>query len=281
MKFGLFTVSTPDYTPEEVIRKAKELGYDGIEWRITRDKGDRDNPTFWSGNRTSMTAEELIENADRLKAVAAECEIEMPALGAYIHCTDLEPVELHFKAAQAIGARNIRVGSGRYDKEQEYLPQVEHARAQYRIICEMAQKYGVKALIETHMNQLAPTVTKAMNILKDLDPNHVGIMWDPGNQVVEGREEYEMALSEAGDFLGEVHIKNMKWIEDGTGEDGQVQWKRVQAPVKEGQVDWPAVMALLKQRRYDGWLHFEDFSTDVPLEQRLRNNIHWFRSLAE
>lgn len=34
MKFGVFSVSMPEYGIEESVRLLKELGYDGVEWRV-------------------------------------------------------------------------------------------------------------------------------------------------------------------------------------------------------------------------------------------------------
>ncbi|POP36226.1 sugar phosphate isomerase/epimerase, partial [Blautia producta] len=34
MKTGVFTVSMPEYSPKEAVRILKELGYDGVEWRV-------------------------------------------------------------------------------------------------------------------------------------------------------------------------------------------------------------------------------------------------------
>ena len=35
MKYGVFSVSMPEYNPEETLKILKELGYDGVEWRVT------------------------------------------------------------------------------------------------------------------------------------------------------------------------------------------------------------------------------------------------------
>ncbi len=37
MKFGVFTVSMPDYEPLEALEVLANLGYDGVEWRVTPD----------------------------------------------------------------------------------------------------------------------------------------------------------------------------------------------------------------------------------------------------
>ena len=289
MKFGVFSVSMPEYEPLEALELLAVLGYDGVEWRVTRDDGDMSRPTFWSGNRTSMTAEDLIAQADRLKERAQALGLEMPSLATYIDCygrsrTDPEggmaAIALHMQAAVAVGAKSLRVGAGQYIKGgPSYPEQVAAARAQYAQVARLAAEHGVRALVETHMGQLAPTVSTAMRILEDLDPAHVGIMWDPGNQVTEGREEYRMALQLAGEYLGEVHVKNAVYEPVGEA-DGGIIWRTRQAPVQRGIAHWPEIMAALKESGYDGWFFFEDFSTDLPVEERLRGNLAWFRTLA-
>lgn len=289
IRFGVFTVSMPEYEPDKALELCAALGYDGVEWRVTRDDGDRANPTFWSGNRCGMTAEELIARAGALKERAGALGLEMPSLATYIDCFGrsretpaggMDNVELHMRAAVAVGARSLRIGAGRYSPaDGPYPEQVERVRAQYAQVSRLAAQYGVRALIETHMGQLAPTVSHAMRILDGLDPQTVGIMWDPGNQVTEGREVPAMALELAGPYLGEVHVKNAVYEPVGY-QAGQILWATRAAPVNRGIANWPEIMADLKRMGYEGWLFFEDFSTDQPTEKRLRQNLDWFRDLA-
>ena len=289
MKFGVFTVSMPDYEPLEALEVLANLGYDGVEWRVTPDPGDKSRPQFWIGNRTSMTAEELIEQAPVLVKQAAALGLEMPSLATYIDCfgrargivsKGLETVELHMQAAVAVGAKALRIGAGQYSAQGAAYPeQVQAVRDQYTQVARLAEKHDVRALIETHMGQLAPTVSTAMRILQGLDPQYVGIMWDPGNQVTEGREDYRMAVQLAGEYLAEVHVKNAVYEPVGA-KQGAIVWATRAVPVQRGIANWPEIMEVLEEAAYEGWLMFEDFSTDVPLEERLRQNITWFRTLA-
>jgi len=289
MKFGVFTVSMPDYEPLEALDVLAQLGYDGVEWRVTPDPGDRSRPTFWSGNRTSMSAEELIERAPVLVERATALGLEMPSLATYIDAfgrgrgiaaQGLECVAQHMQAAVAVGAKSLRIGAGQFSAQgTPYPEQVQAVRDQYHQVARLAEQYGVRALIETHMGQLAPTVSAAVRILQGLDPQYVGIMWDPGNQVTEGREDYRMAVQTAGEYLGEVHVKNAVYEPVGT-DRGAILWRTRNVPVQRGIANWPEIMEILAEAGYDGWLMFEDFSTDVPLEERLRQNIDWFRTLA-
>lgn len=281
IKLGVFTVSMPDYEPAEALRVLKDLGYDGVEWRITTDTGDRAKPTFWSGNRTTMTPQELIERAPELKRQAAGLGLAMPSIGSYIGIAggDFDAAELNMRAAAAIGARSLRISAGGYAAGESYPAQVAKARAHYARLAELAARHGVRAVIETHMGQLGPSVATARAILDGLDPRHVGIMWDPGNQVTEGSEVYRMAIENAGEYLAEVHAKNARWVATDQVVAGQRIWKTEPAPLREGIVNWPEVVKALKVAGYDGWIFFEDFSSQAPLRERLQDNLGWFRTL--
>lgn len=279
MKIGVFTVCMPEFEPFDVLEVLAELGYDGIEWRVTKDEGDRSQPSFWAGNRSSMTADEVIAEAVPLRRKAEELGLEMPSLAAYIDSHDLDIVQHHMKAAVAIGAGNLRVSPGKYVHGKHlYRRQLEIAREAFARVAELARKHKVRALIETHMGLLTPSVFTAMAVLEGLDPEHVGIIWDPGNQVVEGSEVYSMALETAGEYLAEVHVKNMKQVPC-KSEDGRVIWKAVPCPVSDGIVDWPAVIDALGRFGYDGWLFYEDFSSDSPTRVKLQEFLPWFRNL--
>ena len=277
MKFGIFTVSIPDYEPEEALLKAAEIGYDGLEWRVCSDNGNRTSPGFWSGNRTSMTAQTLIEKADILRRIAGELNLAMPSIASYIDCFDPE-VELHLEAAAAIGAGNVRIGCRAYDPVKSFWDQMSENAEQYAAVAEKAAGYGVKAVIETHHGTLTPTVLHAMQLLRKLNPKHVGIMFDPGNQVYEGRERFDMALSTAGEYLAEIHIKNSLYRPCRL-ENNHLVWKPEWAQLRFGMVDLPELFRILKKYDYQGWCMLEDFSTELPLPERLTDNLAYLRSL--
>ncbi len=279
MKFGIFTVSIPEYEPEKALEVAAELGYDGLEWRVVKDDGDRAKPSFWSGNKTSMTAEEVLAKAPSLKAKAGELGLEMPSLGTYIDCHNLEAVETSMKAAAALGAKSLRVGTGGYKPERSHAELMAQAKEQYAKVAALAAKYGVRAVVETHHGLITPTVALTMQVLKGLPPEHVGIMWDPGNQAIEGRENYRMALDIAGPYLAEVHVKNC--VYDPIAVAGSTaQWKVRWCQVQLGIVNWPEIMGELKRIGYDGWIVFEDFSTELPVHERLKANLAYFKTLV-
>jgi sugar phosphate isomerase/epimerase len=51
-------------------------------------------------------------------------------------------------------------------------------------------------------------------------------------------------------------------------------------PLREGIIDMSAAFRALRAVGYDGWVSFEDFSTDEPLQVRMQDNLAWGRQLA-
>lgn len=277
MKLGVFTVSTPEYYPLELMDILADIGYHGIEWRIIDDKGDKSKPTFFFGNRAGYSVKEIINQSEEICARAKALNIEMPALASYINNDNLDDVELHFKAAHSIGAKNVRILANVYDPQAgPYFEQLKRCKAKYAKVAELAEQYNVRAVIETHMQYLCPSVFKAMAILENLNPQYVGIAWDPCNQVYEGSEIYEMAIDIAGEYLAEVHVKNCAYKYD---QEGKFILERV--PLNKGLVDWKEIIKLLKTEGYNGWLFFEDFSKEKPLFERLKFNLSYLKGLIK
>ncbi len=280
MKLGVFTVCTPQFNVEEAIAQIAAAGFNGIEWRITEDHGNRNQPQFWSGNRTSMTAQELKSRAQDLLARCAEYGLSMPSLGTYLDEDQRDQIESCLEAALAIGATAIRVKPAAYPPpdRQRYQNLLQASRAKFAGLAELAERYGVRILIETHPGHIAPSVSKARQILEGLDPKHVGIMWDPSNQVAEGLETYRMAIDIAGEYLAEVHVKNQRYVSE-KREDGSIHWHTLPCPLPEGVVNWKKVFEELHHAGYTGWLMLEDFCEELPLDRRLTFDATYLRGL--
>jgi sugar phosphate isomerase/epimerase len=50
------------------------------------------------------------------------------------------------------------------------------------------------------------------------------------------------------------------------------------APLDAGIVDLPQLFATLRQVGYDGWIPVEDFTTEQPLADRVRENLRYLRA---
>jgi sugar phosphate isomerase/epimerase len=264
MKFAVFTVSLPEWTPEQAVAELTAAGYDGVEWRVT-DQRPAAEPGFWVGNRCTWSFDTILDDVERIKSTADG--LEMPSLGTYVSCTAPDEVDKAMRAAAAIGVGQLRVTLPMYDPADSYTSIWQQRRSEYRVVAEIAAQHGIKALVEIHHRTPVPSPHAAASFVDGLDPAHVGVIHDSGNMVFEGWSDYRMGLEVLGDHLAHVHLKNAAWKYDGTS------WNARWAPLRTGVVDVPALFRALAQVGYDRWITFEDFSTEMPLAQRIRDNL--------
>jgi sugar phosphate isomerase/epimerase len=282
VKYAVFTVSTPEYTPEEALGVLKELGYDGVEWRVIDQDPAADGgaPGFWRGNRCTLPLRTFVQDAPRIRALTERVGLATTNVGAYAECGDLAGVEQVMRGSALLGAPSARVRVPRYDGRESYRRMRDRARGEFQDVEALAKQYEVRAVVETHQGTLTPSASALASFLYGFDPQWTGALFDPGNMVVEGHEEYQLGLEALGPYLAHVQIKNAWWQQTATRPDGGVEWKAEWAPLKKGVVDIPSVFRALAAVGYAGWVSFEDFSVEQPLRERLRDNLEYVQAVV-
>jgi sugar phosphate isomerase/epimerase len=283
MKFAVFTVSVPEWTPAQAVKEISAAGYDGVEWRVTDQASSADGvPGFWAGNLCTWPASSLAHDVPAIKKLTADARLEMPALGTYLQPGDLEEIDTAMRAAAQLDVPQLRVSSGGYDPQRSIREQWDDRRAQYAEVARLAAQHGVRANIEIHHRQLTPSPHAAAAFLAGLDPEHVGVIHDIGNMVWEGWIEYRLGLEALGPYLAHVQVKNGSNVRSGTRLDGTAEWKTVQLSLREGFADIPALLNALRQVGYDGWVSVEDFSElgSQTRAERISDNLAYLRAAA-
>ncbi|WP_127588757.1 sugar phosphate isomerase/epimerase family protein [Paenibacillus koleovorans] len=275
MKLSVFTVVTPDLSPEQLADAAKAAGLHGIEWRFKGTPAEvRDQaPSFWGNNLCSIDPELSDEETLQFKQVTESRGLVVAGLTPYLNNLDLAETEHAFRKAKLIGAAAIRVGVAGYDGSTPYPELYEKTVRYLKEAEQMAKQFGVKGLVETHHNTISPSASLAHRLVSHCDSDHIGVLFDPGNMVHEGYEHWRMGLELLGPYLAHVHVKNTGWFENGQREDGTVRWESRWAPLAAGSVDFAAVLKHLKAVGYDGWLGVEDFSKQYGSEELLREFV--------
>ncbi len=292
MKFAVFTVMLADCNIDRTIELLRQHGYDGVEWRFTKTAAERKHeaPSFWGNNYSTIEADSTEEELLAIKQKCQTASLEIPNLAAYITCGDRDATMRAMKAAKTLGAPSIRVGVPGYNGSKSYNELFADARSYLDQAVDMGKSMGIKALIEVHHNTIAPSASAARRLVDGFDSKYAGIIYDPGNMVYEGYEQYKMGLEIMGEYLNHVHIKNASWqfneqtLQDGKpvvhAKDHEKLWQTSWNALTSGVVHWPKVMADLRAIGYDGWISFEDFSGSAPSEQLLSENLAYIRSLC-
>ena len=259
-KYAVFSVMCPEYDLEQTAAVVASLGFDGVEWRVTKKSPEPIKEiSYWRGNKSTVDVDDIESSLPLAGKIANRHKLAMPILGTYLRCHEHEMIGRVMRASAEVGCYKMRIGVPGYDGSRPYPDLYEEAVRDYAKVAQLAAKYGVQACLEMHMDIITPSAGLAHRIVSHFDPAQVGVIFDPGNMVVEGYEQYQMALELLGPYLSHVHAKNCLWEKVGE-EDGVAKWQWKMAAVKQGQADWTAIVAALKKVGYDGWLSFEDFS---------------------
>jgi sugar phosphate isomerase/epimerase len=280
VRFSAFTASLPEWTPEAAVEQLVALGYEGVEWRVL-DQIDDATPSFWFGNRCTLPLATFETEAPRVRRMCEAAGLAMPNVGTYVTCDELDAVEMAMRGTALLGAPSLRVRLPVYDGSVPYLPLRDAARKAFDAVEASAERYEVRALVELHHGTIVASPSAAASFLVDRDPRRVGVIFDPGNMAFEGHEHYRMAVETLGPLLAHVHLKNARWERHGTHKDGSARWGASFSPLTDGIVDVGAVFRALRSVGYDGWVSFEDFSTEEPLLDRTRGNLAYARRMLE
>lgn len=284
MKYSLFTVSVPEMSPEEALQKMKEYGYDGVDWRVTTIPTDpeilAEAPSYWRNNYCTIDIDTVEEKAEEIRALTEKYGLEINALATYLECSDApEKIESCMLAAKKMGCSRIRVNALKYNPEKGYTQLFAEAVAGFKKVEELAKKHGIKADFEMHHGTITASASAARRLASHFDPKYIGVIYDTGNVVYEGFEEYQMALEVLGPYLDLVHIKNAKWVRKEV--DGKEVFRPDWAPFTDGHADFERCFKALKAIGYDGYVTFEDFSSEESSDEKLKTNINFIKSVVE
>jgi sugar phosphate isomerase/epimerase len=271
MRFSVFTASTPDWSPTETAAVLAAQGWHGVEWRVT-DQEDAATPGFWAGNRATWPLTGLESRLPEIAKVTREAGLEFSAIGGYAQSSDHPTVERLIAATAKLGAERLRVTMPALGTA-HYRDLFTATRAHLEWAVGRAAEHGVRILVELHHRTIVASASAAIRLVDGLDPTHIGVIHDLGNLIIEGHEDHLAAFQMLGPYLAHVHIKNAAWRQ------GATCWHSEWTPLREGQADIEAYLRALHTHGYDDWITVEDFSTAVPLESRLRDNLAYLTAL--
>ncbi|MBW5445571.1 TIM barrel protein [Cohnella sp. CFH 77786] len=272
MKLSVFTVATPDLSPAQLAAAAGRAGLHGIEWRyqdVPEHLKDAP-PSFWGNNRCSIPTRWREEDLEAFREAAETNGLASAAVVPYLAPGDVAEAERVLQAARYLGAPFIRLGVHRYDRTRRFGELFEEQRRYLQEAEELCRAYGVKGLIETHHETIAASASASYRLVEGCDPAHVGVLYDPGNMVYEGYENYRMGLELLGPYLAHVHAKNAGWEPNpeaaGAARENTISWRAGWRGLTRGIVDWSQVIADLKAVGYAGYIGIEDFSGEFGTE---------------
>lgn len=263
MKLSCTSVMLPRWTLDETFDRLAENGYHGVELRCRYNPEDpKVDPSFWGRHLSDVSPDTIVEKAGSIRAAAKRSGLRVVALAPSVTLGQDDIIEKIFKGAAAIDPDRppmIRVGAPRHDRAKPYFPQFTEARAGFARLVEVARRHGVKILYEIHVGTVAVSCSRAVELLRDLDPDRIGAIYDVPNMLRVGLEDSRMGMELLGPYLAHCHIGNGIPVQEGRDDQGAMKWKWAFEGLKEGVANIAQIVQDFKAVGYDGFLSLEDF----------------------
>lgn len=278
LRYAAFTVMMPDCTLEKSAELLGKLGYDGVEWRVHNVPGvssSSNDPLRINKATIDLTA--LLEKAPEIRKLTDDHGLSTVGLGTYISYKHLDDLQRCMEAAKILGCDSVRVATPKYDGSADYVDLFEATVDGFVKVEALARAYDVQANVEIHEQNICCSASLAHRLVSNFEPDHVGVILDPGSMVGQGYEGWQLALELLGPYLSHVHVKNSAWVWAGTAEDGASVWKTEAAALKSGCVNWRDVLLALRTVGYSGWLVVEDFSK-ADTQSKLADGLAYLKA---
>ena len=227
----------------DAARLAAEIGFDGVD--ITVRSGGHVEP--------ARTAQDLPKAVEAVRAAG----LEVPMITAGIVDAHSEHAVEILQTASALNIRRYRWGGLTLDPRGSIPAQIAADRPAVRDLAALNQRYGECAMYHTHSGAgvLGASIWDLYLLLKDFDPNRVGVNFDVAHATVEGGlGGWINSASLMTPYMRGVALKDFYWEKNAKG-----KWEPRWCPIGKGMVNFPEFFQFLRTSHFSGpiQLHFE------------------------
>lgn len=182
-----------------------------------------------------------------------------------------------YSASLRAGIRMNRVMYNRGSGE-NYWEAEKRARKMLDEAMPFCEKYGYLIGVQNHSGEYVPVNAMGMhNLLNQYDPKHVGAIWDPSHNALEG-EDPEPALDIVASHLCIVNLKNAFWNRVSGPEAEEARWQIYWTTGRQGRASWPRVAEKLRQMQYRGPVCLSaEYSVQKEVDHLIREDLAYAR----
>jgi len=233
-------MATPELDPAGLLALTAELGLDGIELVVQH------------GYRCALPPDAPLTAVRALRDQATALGLSVGGLVPYAKGQNHPDPAVRRAAttelahvvglAAAAGAPIVRVFAGEAVAEDDWSRARDDLAAGLSELSGIAADLGVTLAVENHMDTMATTAARTMEIVRAVDHPATGILFDPANLAFMRAEAAVDALAIQAAAIRHVHVKDMAWVGG----------RRRAALPGAGVVPWPDLVGTLQTRGYAG-----------------------------
>jgi L-ribulose-5-phosphate 3-epimerase len=159
------------------------------------------------------------------------------------------------KTMADMGIRYYRTGYLEYDHSKSIPQNLEAHKITFEKLEKLNREYGVTGNYQNHSGRrVGGPVWDLYELLKDRDPEYIGVQYDIRHATVEGGVSWPLGLRLLAPWIRTTDIKDFIWEKNEKGE-----WKIKNVPLGEGIVDFKSYFELYKSLGIEGpvSIHYE------------------------
>jgi sugar phosphate isomerase/epimerase len=243
LKVSIFSKHLLFLQGEALAEAAAGLGLDGIDLAVRK-----------GGHvESSSAAQEL----PKLVKIMRAHNLEVPMITTDIVDADSPYAEDLLRTMQGLGIRNYRWGGFKYDYSKPLAPQLEALKPRVAKLAELNKRYNATAMYHTHSGTgvVGASIWDLHIVLKDFDPNAVGVNYDIGHATIEGGfGGWINSFYITNRHLRGIAVKDCLWEKGANG-----KWKSEFVPMGTGMVHFGEFFKMVKESGFNGPLqiHYE------------------------
>lgn len=243
LKVAIFSKHLQFLNGDALAAAAAEIGFDGID--LTVRKGGHVEPA------------EAAEELPKFVKVIRQHHLEVPMVTTDIVDADSPHAETVLRTMQRLGIRHYRWGGFKYDYAKPLAGQLDALKPRVAGLAELNKRYDATAMYHTHsgIGVVGAPIWDLHIILKDFDPEAVGVNYDVGHATIEGGfGGWIDSFYITGRHLRGIAVKDCLWEKD-----PKRGWRAEFVPLGTGMVHFAKFFGMVKQSGFSGPLqiHFE------------------------
>jgi sugar phosphate isomerase/epimerase len=250
LKIAIFSKHLQFVQGDGLAKAAADIGFDAID--ITVRKGGHVEP------------ERVAQDLPPLVTAIRAHNLDVPMITTDIVDTDSPYTEAILQMMAKLGIRYYRWNTIRYTPDKPIEAQLEQMKPRVARLAALNAKHRVCAMYHTHSgrNMVGASIWDLHILLKDQDPQTVGVNFDIGHATIEGGVGgWINSFNITGKYLRGIAVKDFVW-----GKDAKGAWTNQWRPLGEGMVHLPEFFGMVAATPFDGplQLHFEYKLPDEP-----------------
>ena len=233
-KIGGFTKVLQDLSYEKTAQAAVDIGWDGIECPV-RAKGH-------------VLPERVEDDLPRMVEALKAKNLEILSIATGIQGTDDPFAEKILRTALKQGIKLYRLGGFKYKEGVAIPKQLDEFRARLKDVAALNRDLGIRGLYQNHSGNgyVGASVWDIHEMLRDIDPNHIGVHFDIGHATLESGLSWPTSFALVKDRVGAVIVKDFYWKHT-PGEGAKAVW----VPIGQGSVH-PRFFGMLRASGFRG-----------------------------